>query len=426
MNTALRRLLLGAAIATVGIATLIPLSGPGAGGPTLCLLFCGPRGAADNLANVLLFLPLGFALALNGFGVRRAALLGMAGSLVVEAAQLSIVTGRDANPADVISNAAGAALGAWLALTLPRLLAPATERLRRRLLIGAATLTITTVGLTGYLLSPWFPEADYYGQWNDFRGSYQAYSGTVLAASVGWAPIPQAGVAPATLRESLLEGASFRVLLLAGPRMDWQAQIARIGDGPHDVIFLGAYGDDLVLHYRSRSAALRLDQPTVRLPRGLEGFAPGDRLVVQAWRQGAGYCLGNGERYACAPLSTGGAWQLVQSSDSYGMGVRRAAGALVLALLWLPLGAWTRRDRFSVAVVALTALALPLTSRAAGLGAIPPVEVMGIVAGFLAGVWLSRWTARRDANPRVVPDPDAPDGQSDPSPAAARISASVS
>src|SRR5690606_9803386 len=144
-----------------------------------------PRGTADNIANVLLFLPFGAALALIGLRPLRAGLVGMLVSLMVEIAQLLVISGRDSTPADLISNTVGAALGAWLLLALPRLMRPATERLRRQLLTGAVAAVAATIALTGYLQSPWFPDADYYGQWNEFRGSYHAYSGTLLAASVG-------------------------------------------------------------------------------------------------------------------------------------------------------------------------------------------------------------------------------------------------
>ena len=421
-----RLLVLALAAALIAVATLTPL--PGQSTADFCPLFCHPRGTADNIANVLLFLPFGAALALTGLRPLKAGVVGMLVSLMVETAQLLVISGRDSTPADLISNTVGAALGAWFLLALPRLLRPATEGFRRKLLAGAVTAAAATIALTGYLQSPWFPNADYYGQWNQFRGSYHAYSGTVLAASVGMEPIPRAGPAAPGLRNSLRAGEPFRVLMLAGPEMDWQAQIARVGFGTEDVIFLAASGDDLILRYRSHAAALRLDQPTVRLRDGLSGIAPGDRLVVQARRDGAGYCLSAGERWTCTPLAAGSAWQLIQSSDSYSAPIRAAAGALVMALLWLPIGVWTRRDPQSVVTTGLAALAVLLLPPLVGLAIISPLEAAGGAGGFLLGLAVVRWSARGRAGPR--PDPmdagAAQTGQSGVNPATARISESVS
>src|SRR5690606_4421571 len=99
-------LLLGA-ITFVMIATLTPVASTAADS-SLCLLSCGPRASADAVANLILFVPLGFALGLAGWRPRRVAMTGAAGSLLIELAQFSLIAGRDASLADVLSNAAGA------------------------------------------------------------------------------------------------------------------------------------------------------------------------------------------------------------------------------------------------------------------------------------------------------------------------------
>ncbi len=85
--------------------------------------FSARFGLADAVRNLLLFVPLGLALAHRGTGilgvVLRAALL----SAVIELAQMHI-PGRFANVSDFASNTAGALLGVILVRTAPRWLWP--------------------------------------------------------------------------------------------------------------------------------------------------------------------------------------------------------------------------------------------------------------------------------------------------------------
>jgi glycopeptide antibiotics resistance protein len=66
---------------------------------------------AEVIANVLLFLPLGAALRLRGFTGRATALLGLSASVVVEGAQLLVVSGRTTSFDDLLLNTLGAVGG---------------------------------------------------------------------------------------------------------------------------------------------------------------------------------------------------------------------------------------------------------------------------------------------------------------------------
>lgn len=104
----------------------------------------------DLVANVLLFVPMGFLLAL-GEPVRRPGIVwralaaGAALSLAIESAQL-FEASRYASPWDVLTNAAGAALGGALPALLRR-------RLDAAALVGRLALELPLVGLV-YLLVP--------------------------------------------------------------------------------------------------------------------------------------------------------------------------------------------------------------------------------------------------------------------------------
>lgn len=65
----------------------------------------------ESAANVLLFVPLGIALGLRGVSKAKTALLALALTAVVEAAQLLVISGRTTSVDDVFLNTLGAVLG---------------------------------------------------------------------------------------------------------------------------------------------------------------------------------------------------------------------------------------------------------------------------------------------------------------------------
>jgi hypothetical protein len=117
------RLGLAVALALIGVATLIPQGGGTRTDVAVLCLRCGAMGGPDLVLNVVLFVPLGVALAWWGARPGRALAIGLALSVAIEIAQLGL-PGRFATLRDAACNAAGAWLGAVLALHLARWLAP--------------------------------------------------------------------------------------------------------------------------------------------------------------------------------------------------------------------------------------------------------------------------------------------------------------
>jgi VanZ family protein len=85
--------------------------------PAFWCLWCGRHVLLDLILNVVLFMPLGAALRMRGFMMRRAALTGFVISTTVELAQYWI-PGREPSARDIATNTIGALLGALLVARL--------------------------------------------------------------------------------------------------------------------------------------------------------------------------------------------------------------------------------------------------------------------------------------------------------------------
>jgi len=112
-------------------------------------LRCGRFWLTDIIANVLLFVPLGVALAISGLRPHRILLVGASVSCGIEIWQFLGVTGRDATLIDVVTNSIGALLGALCTPLLQSSLKP--DRLRARSLLTTAAVVVAVMSL---LLAP--------------------------------------------------------------------------------------------------------------------------------------------------------------------------------------------------------------------------------------------------------------------------------
>jgi len=151
-----------------------------------------PGWQADLLLNVVLFLPLGFVgRRIRGRasgGIERWFLLGGACSLGIEAAQL-FLAGRYPTATDVLANALGAGVGAWLSDGAVRSVGGGDAAVRRLWLdvplVGIAYLLVPILWLDGLVLAD---------------GGADAWSQLSLAAAGGVALAGAARTAEATDR----------------------------------------------------------------------------------------------------------------------------------------------------------------------------------------------------------------------------------
>ncbi len=166
-----------------------------------------------------------------GSGPAARRLPGWLSSVMVETLQYFVVTGRDAAMSDVITNTAGAALGAALAPHFATLLRPG-----RRAAAGLGFLT--TLVWTGlWLFGGWALEGDIgAGQWRGrFPGDLPdapALSGVAVQATISGAPL---GLVPASLPPEVeqrfaRDSFDLHVVIQPGPPIAWRENVVTIID----------------------------------------------------------------------------------------------------------------------------------------------------------------------------------------------------
>lgn len=382
-----RGLLVVALLAILGL-TLFPI-GPELSEPLSVCLICGARGTADALVNVLLFLPLGIALGLNISSGLRPYLFAALLSAVVEFTQL-FLPGRHTALGDVLFNTTGAAAGVWVVRSAPRWLRPQRAR-SARLSLAAAALVASLWTATGYLLKPTFPRTTYYGLWTPNLGAYEWYRGRVLDVSLARLPIGHSRLTNSdSVRSLLLGGAPLRVRAVAGPPTNYIAPILGIYDAwEREILLLGPDQDELVLRYRTRAAALRLDQPDLRIVGAFRTIVPGDTIDIRAQRDTKGFSVVlGGSTSRLVGYTLGSAWGLLLYPPEFPAWLRAMLNVGWMATSLIPTGFWVVRRWESLLAGAGLVAALILVPQSTGLLPVPPIELAGLLAGFSVGVAL--------------------------------------
>jgi len=375
----LQRSGLAVTVAAILAVTLFPSGGEKVE-PMLSCIVCGERGVADVIVNVILFVPFGAALSVAGTRLLRVCLVAALFSGAIELTQL-FVPGRDSSLSDVLSNTTGAAAGYALAHYAPRIvrLSAGAARLASA---GAAALPALVIAATGLLLRPALPHSIYYGQWTPNLRYLEWYRGHVLAARLGAVELPPRRLTNTdTVRALLLAGAPLRVVATAGPEVPALAPLVSVYDEHRREIFLlGPDRHDLVVRYRTRATAWRLNQPDLRISDALKRIRSGDTLTITLWRQAAGYCvLLNDVRTCRVNFSAGHGWAMLLYRESFPAWLKWLLNAGWLGGLLVPVGYCARSRRVLWVGGALLV----------SLGAVPPL--VGLLPTSLAG-WLGGLT----------------------------------
>jgi VanZ family protein len=375
--------LLTLAVGAILVATLAP-GDPDA--PALACTTCAASLLANAVANVLLYLPLGVATALLGWGLGLALVLGAALSATIESLQL-VIPGRNSAPLDVLTNTVGTAVGYFVALRARWWLRP-TSPASGWLALGSALAFLSVCALTILLLQPVATGSLYHAQWTTRVPGLAVYEGRLLDATLDDIALPQGRITePARVRELLRDGATLTVVFVAGPPPSELAPVFGLSDSEYrQLITISADEEDLVFGYLSRAATLRLNQPETRLAGALRGIAPGDEVTVLADLRSPVRCLTvNAVRMCDRPSLLGSGWALVAAPDHFPPWTYRGMSLAWLAVLAFPFGLWVRKDLPSVAgglVILATLSVLPLWAATP----VPDVtDILGVAAGIAGG-----------------------------------------
>jgi len=370
--------------------TLVPLEGTQETSSIFCLL-CGDGAVADGLLNVGLFLPLGAALTIGGSRPLRALALGAVLSFGVETAQF-VIPGRDPSLSDLVFNTLGTALGVALARSTALWWRP-RPRMAGILSIVGALSAASVLASTGFLLRPSFPEDTYYGGWTPRFDHLEWYGGRVLEASLGGLEVPPGVLARSPqVRQELLSGATIHVRARAGPRPSGLAPVFTIDDAhQREILLFGIVGAELVYRYRPRALACRLQAPEIRVRGAMRGIVWRDLVSIVVRPTGSGYCVRvNATEHCGLGFTVGTGWALLLGSPPGSLWLQPALNPGWLAALFFPIGRWARFSWAFAASVALSLGGLLVLPSFVGLLPTPATELVGALAGSLAG-----WTSRK-------------------------------
>jgi hypothetical protein len=369
------------------VVTLFPIAGAETERWVSCVV-CSDRGIADVLINVLLFVPLGAALAAAGVSQPRCVLGGALLSAGVEFAQLYI-PGRDPSLGDVVSNTVGSGVGAVLVVTAPYWLLPPraqAARLSWAVALAAAALCYAA----GWLLTPALPQTRYSSLWTPDVGHLEWYRGRVREAMIGEVPIPVGPIAnSAAVRELLLspQGFSLHVRAIAGPRTAALGALVAVYDQRgREILLLGPERDDLVFRVRTRATALRLDQPDIRLVGALRAVAPGDALDVTVHGRRGRYAVTvNSSAAAELGWTVGSGWAILMYPEAVPGWLKTLLSLGWVAALWVPAGFWARARRDAWVTGAAVTAGLVGAPAVTPLCATPLLQWAAAGLGVLAG-----------------------------------------
>ncbi|HEX2149096.1 MAG TPA: VanZ family protein, partial [Actinomycetota bacterium] len=248
----------------IAALTLVPAPEQAAAAETtpLWCLVCGDYGGVDVLNNILLFLPFGAGLRLNGLRVRGIVATGALLSLTVEALQLLVIPGRDASLSDLLTNTLGTWLGAAVVRRQSALLKPTISGATRLALAGGL-IWIAVQAVSGLLLRPWVPQSPLYGAWGRAIPGRDRFDGRITSASVSGIAIPAGGTALGPELASLLRQGQVRVQLglVSGTKHGSWAPVLEVRSSVRTVLALESLGRDLVFEAPARSQLLRLRRP---------------------------------------------------------------------------------------------------------------------------------------------------------------------
>ncbi len=406
------RVCAAAAVVVIGAATLVPVAPAIGWQPNQFgrCLFCGELGGLDAVNNILLYLPLGAALAAAGWRLRATASTAAGLAAATELVQFSGLTGRYAGFGDVFFNTLGATLGAVAFATRRHWTRPSPRMASAGAAIAAAGF-VAAMAVTAWLLALSVPSAPLAGQWAPRRAV--SFLGEIHGATLNGQPLRPDAIDPAAADEFRRLARGGRTNLDADATLPDRpplgfAPIVRVvtdervhlalGQSGHAIVFAAALNSREV-GFRTISIGVAIPPDSTRLR--ISGRAERDALHVSA-------ATPAGRSYSrTRDLTAGLAWTTMLPS-----GVPIGEWHWIVSAAWLlglalPLGFYAVRSRSALVrflVPGALGIGLIAVPAVAGLAATGWSEWAGAVTGAALGaVGRQRWRRARFVH-RALPD----------------------
>jgi hypothetical protein len=323
---------------------------------------CGERAVADFVVNILMFVPLGLALALGGAGPRTRWIIPLSLAVGIEIAQLGI-PGRFSTLSDLTANTLGGLAGSRLPDLWRWWVRDIGSIGLRTVLAAGLSALIVLAGAVLHRPDP-VPEPDYF-HWVPHFDNLELWTGAVLEARIGDRAL-DTGWLPDTssVGAALADGAPLSATLRAGEPSTGFAPILALTDPEERVTFeVGVLGRAVLVRSRRIATQARFENAATRFDDAFAETAPGDTVSLAVTSEGRSTCLAVDAGRWCVPLpAAAGVWRHFYAPDSWSRPVRAALDLLSLALLAFPaalLGAGTTvRVRVAALLVGLGGLCL--------------------------------------------------------------------
>ncbi len=359
--------------------------------PWYCIV-CGPTGGADVLQNLLLLLPLGFALAAAGQRFAPAAAAVTLLPIAIELLQWTMHTGRDAALGDVLANATGGMLG-WLMGRYRERLALPDHRVAAPLAFGAFVIQLlVTTALTEPMPTgptPWrwqiTPETER-------RPLYRGTIDSITFSGETMIIIPDGIASPVSWNTAGTPGFAVNFRWDRG-ESERLTPIIRLDDATGEpIVAVDRRGTDLGLSLRTTATKAGLRTPTVLIAVPADqqsGEALRVSLSIDSGRIIASTTGPGGSAVRSVPFGAQHGWTLINPfTPTHDLGATWHWWTIAWLFGWGMILGWTLcgatlPGRIGWAAAALSALMLLTTSSGT---AVTPVELAGCGAGILLGV----------------------------------------
>jgi hypothetical protein len=163
---------------------------------------------------------------------------------------------------------------------------------------------------------------------------------------------------------------------------------------------MAAEGDDVLFRLRTRSAAVALDNPALRVQGAFSHIVPESELRLAMSRVGRSYCLDVNGRVTCGlGFTLGVGWALFGYTQVPVGWPQRVLNLVWMATLLFPFGFWLRyrwESLLGAAILIIAAVLVCVVGHLRG----APLEIgaalAGTSAGWIGGRAISLRLARRD------------------------------